>query len=163
MPEISLKRSNSSLPPRPLGPRFRGTQCRSEPNPDSVIESINPVSISSPYRSSSNDSVNSADKNQNDSLPRKRKVVAIRPKPDELELNRPPTISKDSEKRVAILSEVVDTEQKYVKYLETLLERFIKPLKSLRLCTQQEISQVFCNIEEIYHGKKQIIINNNLF
>ncbi|CBY09508.1 unnamed protein product [Oikopleura dioica] len=151
MPEISLKRSNSSLPPRPLGPRFRGKQWRSEPNPDSVIESINPVSISSPYRSSSNDSVNSADKNQNDSLPRKRKVVAIRPKPDELELNRPPTISKDSEKRVAILSEVVDTEQKYVKYLETLLERFIKPLKSLRLCTQQEISQVFCNIEEIYH------------
>lgn len=151
-----LKRSNSALPPKPLGPRRRGPHWRSEPNPESVLESCSllATSSSSPYRSSSNDSVNSADKNLNNSQTRRRKGFATRPKPDELDLNRPPTISKDSEKRVAILTEVVDTEHKYIKYLETLLERFIKPLKSLRLASQQEISQVFCNIDEIYLGER---------
>ncbi|CAG5111027.1 Oidioi.mRNA.OKI2018_I69.chr2.g5363.t1.cds [Oikopleura dioica] len=141
------KPSVASLPPLPVGPsgrRARGKQWSSEPNPDSILETINP----STYRSSSNDSV-SSEKNPNE--PRsKRKGYAIRPRPDELDLARPSTLSKESQNRIAILREVVDTEQNYVKYLRILLDRFIKPLKRQRLCTQQEISQIFCNIDEIY-------------
>ncbi|KPM11944.1 Rho/RAC guanine nucleotide exchange factor-like protein 2 [Sarcoptes scabiei] len=56
---------------------------------------------------------------------------------------------KRRNERKEIISEIIDTELKYGRDLRIILEEFAKPIKVAGLLTQQQVDDIFLNIEEL--------------
>eukprot|EP01117_Protostelium_nocturnum_P002384 TRINITY_DN1305_c0_g1_i9.p1 TRINITY_DN1305_c0_g1~~TRINITY_DN1305_c0_g1_i9.p1 ORF type:complete len:491 (-),score=100.28 TRINITY_DN1305_c0_g1_i9:1423-2895(-) len=55
------------------------------------------------------------------------------------------------EYRQKIIQEILDTENAYVKHLNVLIEKYMKPLKEEGKFAKEPISDVFANVEDIYN------------
>lgn len=57
--------------------------------------------------------------------------------------------SKKRAERKEIISEIVETEQKYGRDLQIILEEFHRPMLRAGLLTSEQLSAIFLNVEEL--------------
>lgn len=57
--------------------------------------------------------------------------------------------SKKRTERKEIITEIVETEEKYGRDLQIILEEFYKPMLVAGLLTQEQLSAIFLNVEEL--------------
>lgn len=57
--------------------------------------------------------------------------------------------SKKRAERKEIITEIVETEQKYGRDLRIILEEFHRPMLRAGLLTQEQLSAIFLNVEEL--------------
>lgn len=57
--------------------------------------------------------------------------------------------AKKRSERKEIITEIVETEEKYGRDLQIILEEFYKPMLVAGLLTQEQLSAIFLNVEEL--------------
>lgn len=57
--------------------------------------------------------------------------------------------AKKRAERKEIITEIVETEEKYGRDLQIILEEFYKPMLVAGLLTQEQLSAIFLNVEEL--------------
>eukprot|EP01091_Cochliopodium_minus_P011929 TRINITY_DN3507_c0_g1_i1.p1 TRINITY_DN3507_c0_g1~~TRINITY_DN3507_c0_g1_i1.p1 ORF type:complete len:308 (+),score=76.94 TRINITY_DN3507_c0_g1_i1:2-925(+) len=62
-------------------------------------------------------------------------------------------------KRISSVKELLNSEKIYVDQLKTLINDFIIPIRKRKIMNEEEINQVFSNIESIYELNRQIYEN----
>lgn len=62
--------------------------------------------------------------------------------------------AKKRAERKEILTEIVETEEKYGRDLQIILEEFYKPMLVAGLLTQEQLSAIFLNVEELIENNQ---------
>lgn len=62
--------------------------------------------------------------------------------------------SKKRAERKEIITEIVETEEKYGRDLQIILEEFYKPMLVAGLLTQEQLSAIFLNVEELIENNQ---------
>lgn len=62
--------------------------------------------------------------------------------------------AKKRAERKEIISEIVETEEKYGRDLQIILEEFYKPMLVAGLLTQEQLSAIFLNVEELIENNQ---------
>ena len=58
--------------------------------------------------------------------------------------------------RLHVVNEIVSTEESYAKVLQLVVDVFITPLKEKEIINEDEMKVLFCNLEELLEGARQI-------
>eukprot|EP01098_Paradermamoeba_levis_P004230 TRINITY_DN1825_c0_g1_i1.p1 TRINITY_DN1825_c0_g1~~TRINITY_DN1825_c0_g1_i1.p1 ORF type:complete len:276 (-),score=102.26 TRINITY_DN1825_c0_g1_i1:9-836(-) len=64
---------------------------------------------------------------------------------------------KSKKQVAAVLRELTETENNYVRDLETLIKKFIEPLKEEKILSNDKIQSLFGNVEQIYQVNSGIL------
>lgn len=62
--------------------------------------------------------------------------------------------AKKRAERKEIITEIVETEEKYGRDLQIILEEFYKPMLVAGLLTQEQLSAIFLNVEELIENNQ---------
>lgn len=62
--------------------------------------------------------------------------------------------SKKRTERKEIITEIVETEEKYGRDLQIILEEFYKPMLVAGLLNQEQLSAIFLNVEELIENNQ---------
>lgn len=62
--------------------------------------------------------------------------------------------AKKRSERKEIITEIVETEEKYGRDLQIILEEFYKPMLVAGLLTQEQLSAIFLNVEELIENNQ---------
>lgn len=63
---------------------------------------------------------------------------------------------KKRAERKEIITEIVETEEKYGRDLQIILEEFYQPMLVAGLLTQEQLSTIFLNVEELLENNQSL-------
>lgn len=63
---------------------------------------------------------------------------------------------KKRAERKEIITEIVETEEKYGRDLQIILEEFYQPMLVAGLLTQEQLSAIFLNVEELLENNQSL-------
>lgn len=63
---------------------------------------------------------------------------------------------KKRAERKEIITEIVETEEKYGRDLQIILEEFYQPMLVAGLLTQEQLSTIFLNVEELLENNQNL-------